>query len=153
MKIKDFMITDVISVTESTSVKELLEILVSNKIGGVPIANDEGKLLGVISDGDVIRYLQPKGRTVYDMFSLVLVSEQEGLEERLTYSLDFPVSKMMRTKEIYTLKPNQELEDALTIFSKHPFKKLPVVNDQQKVIGVISRGDVLRFIYNRIIEK
>ncbi|MFD2045771.1 CBS domain-containing protein [Ornithinibacillus salinisoli] len=151
MKISEFMITDVISVNESTSIKELLQLLVANKIGGVPVLDKGGKLIGIISDGDVIRYLQPKGTTVYDMFSLVLVTERENLQEKLANSLNIPISKIMRKKELFTVHPEENLEDALSIFSKHRFKKLPVINNQHQVIGVLSRGDILRYIYNQLI--
>ncbi|MUK90644.1 CBS domain-containing protein [Ornithinibacillus sp. L9] len=153
MKIRDFMITDVISVTESTTIKELLKILVANKIGGVPVVGDNGDLIGVISDGDVIRYVKPQGRTVYDMFSLVLVAEQEDFQDKLTYCLDFQVSKIMRTKDIITVNESQRLEEALNIFSKHRIKKIPVIDENKKLIGVVSRGDILRYVYNQIINK
>ncbi|HLR66256.1 CBS domain-containing protein [Virgibacillus alimentarius] len=151
MKIKDFMIKDVISVREDTSVKDLLEILVKHNIGGVPVVSEENTLLGVISDGDVIRYLQPKGRTVYDMFTVVLVSEKEDLTHKLKYSMEHSVKKMMRQKDIYTVSPDEKFEEALRIFSKCHFKKIPVVDANNIVVGVVSRGDIIRFISNKLI--
>lgn len=151
MKIKDFMIKDVISVMKDTTVKELLQILVEKKIGGVPVIDANNKLLGVISDGDVIRYLKPKGRTVYDMFALVLVSEKEELAYKLGYSISHSVEGIMRKKNIYTVHPDDNIEKALTIFSKYHFKKIPVVNKDSKVVGVVSRGDLINFITTRLI--
>lgn len=151
MKIKDFMIKDVISVTRGTTVKELLQTLVDKKIGGVPVIDADNKLLGVISDGDVIRYLQPKGRTVYDMFSLVLVSEKEELAYKLGYSISHPVEEIMRKKNIYTAHPDDNIEKALSIFSRYHFKKIPVVNKDNKVVGVVSRGDLINFITTHLI--
>ncbi|ASK63416.1 CBS domain-containing protein [Virgibacillus phasianinus] len=153
MNIKDFMIQDVITATRSTSVKELLELLVNHKIGGVPVVDDENNLQGMISDGDVIRYLQPKGRTVYDMFALVLVSEKEDLMHKLDYAIDHKVENVMSGKDIFTVHPNDELEKALAIFAKHRFKKIPVVNQNYKVVGVVSRGDVIRYISTTLITK
>jgi len=151
MKISDFMITDVISVTEDTPIKELLETLVTHNIGGVPVVSVDNTLLGIISDGDVIRYLQPKGRTVYDMFTVVLVSEKEDLTHKLAYTMKHKVKKMMRKKEVYTVSPDDDFEEALRIFSKYHFKKIPVVNNN-KVVGVVSRGDVIRFISTKLIS-
>jgi|SRR5690625_685781 len=152
MRISDFMITDVISVTEETTIKDLLETLVTHNIGGVPVVSADNTLLGIISDGDVIRYLQPKGRTVYDMFTVVLVSEKENLTHKLAYTMKDKVQKMMRKKEVYTVSPDDDFEEALRIFSKHHFKKVPVVNHNNKVIGVVSRGDVIRFISTKLIS-
>ena len=153
MKIKDFMISDVISVSEDTTLKELLEKLVINKIGGAPVLGEDNQLLGIISDGDVIRYLQPKGRTVYDMFSVILVNEKESLDYKLGQSLDQPVGKIMRRKGLKTVNPDDHIEKALSIFSRYHFKKIPVVNDSNQVVGVLSRGDVIKFITNQLIKK
>ncbi|MFD1037860.1 CBS domain-containing protein [Virgibacillus byunsanensis] len=151
MKIKDFMITDVICVTKDTSIKNLLKILVEHKIGGVPVVDDNNKLIGMISDGDVIRYVQPKGRTVYDVFTLVLVSEKEDLRQKLEYTIEHPVEKIMHKKVIHTVRSEGQLEDALEIFSRYRIKKIPVINDENKVVGVISRGDIIRYISTKLV--
>lgn len=153
MYVKDFMIADVITASKSMSVKELLELLVNHRIGGVPVINKENNLQGMISDGDVIRYLQPKGRTVYDMFALVLVSEKENLMHKLNYAVDHKVEQVMSNKDIFTVHPEDKLEVALEIFSKHHFKKIPVINDDHKVVGVVSRGDIIRYISTTLIAK
>ncbi|WP_042144597.1 CBS domain-containing protein [Paucisalibacillus sp. EB02] len=153
MQVKDFMIRDVISVTEGTTIRELLEILVNHKIGGVPVISNENKLVGMISDGDVIRYLKPNSRTVFDMFAIIMVNEQEKLTDKLGYSLEKNVSNLMKTRDIKTVKPESDLDIALAIFSKHHFKKIPVVDREDKVVGVISRGDLLRHITMEIINK
>ncbi|WP_430785709.1 CBS domain-containing protein [Virgibacillus flavescens] len=153
MNIKDFMISDVITATESMTIKELLALLVSHKIGGVPVVDENNDLQGMISDGDVIRYLQPRGRTVYDMFALVLVSEKEDLLHKLDYAVDHKVENVMSGKDILTVHPEDKLENAIAIFSKHRLKKIPVVNDENKLVGVVSRGDVIRYISTTLISK
>lgn len=146
------MITDVISVTEHTTIKQLLETLVTRGIGGVPIVASDNTLIGIISDGDIIRYLQPKARTVYDMFALVLVTERENLTNKVAYSMKRTVKTMMKKKEIFTVSPEDNLEEALQIFSKRHFKKIPVVNDENKIVGVVSRGDIIRSISTKLID-
>lgn len=153
MEIKDFMIADVITASKNMPIKELLELLVSHRIGGVPVVDTEKNLHGMVSDGDVIRYLQPKGRTVYDMFALVLVSEKEDLMQKLDYAIDHKVEKVMSNKEVFTVHPDDNFESALEIFSKHHFKKIPVINDDHKVVGVVSRGDVIRYISTTLTTK
>ncbi|MBC5636083.1 CBS domain-containing protein [Ornithinibacillus sp. BX22] len=152
MLIKEFMISDVISVKEDTTLKALLKLLVSHKIGGVPVVNEDNVLVGVISDGDVIRYLKPNSRTIFDMFAVVMVNEQEKLTDKLQYALTKPVSSMMKTKDIKTLRPNHDIDDALRMFSHYRFKKIPVIDSAKKVVGVVSRGDLLRHITNELIQ-
>lgn len=152
LKIKDFMITDVITAKKNDKIIDLLQLLVANRIGGVPVTDDNGTLLGMISDGDVIRYLQPKGRTVYDMYALILVNEKENLQEKLEYSIDQPIKKMMKKRDVYSVKPEDELEKALEILAQNSFKKIPVVDGENRVIGVLSRGDLVRYITNKLID-
>ncbi|MEN1969986.1 CBS domain-containing protein [Lentibacillus sp. N15] len=152
MKVNEFMITDVITVTQDKSIKELLELLVENKIGGVPVVDETGLLKGMVTDGDVIRYLNPKARTVYDMFALVIVTEKEDLQHKLGYAIDHVVRDMMKQrKELYYVHPNDDLDRAISILSKHRFKKIPVIDEDQKVVGVISRGDVIRYISTKLL--
>ncbi|WP_164668868.1 CBS domain-containing protein [Virgibacillus doumboii] len=153
MKVRDFMITDVISVNKETSIRELLELLVKHKIGGVPVVDANNRLRGIISDGDIIRYLQPKGRSVYDMFSLVLVSEKEDLNHKIENSINQLAKNIMKDKDIHTVHPDDDLEEILNIFSKYHFKKIPVIDEDFKVVGVISRGDIIRFISTNLINK
>ncbi|GER68071.1 CBS domain-containing protein [Weizmannia acidilactici] len=152
MEVRDFMIRDVITVKKETTIRELLKVLVDHKIGGVPVVDGQGKLLGMISDGDVIRFLQPKARTVYDFYITIVVNEREDFNEKLAQSLDLPVEKIMKRRELYTVKPDDDFENALSILAKHHFKKLPVVNPAGRVVGVISRGDIMRQITTKLIN-
>src|SRR5699024_691353 len=113
MKIKDFMITDVITVSKDISITKLLETLVAHHIGGVPIVKEDNTLMGIISDGDIIRYLHPKSRTVYDMFSLVMVSEKENLRNKLEYFMEDHAENFMRDKGLQTVQPDDDIEKAL----------------------------------------
>ncbi|AJO23171.1 CBS domain protein sometimes clustered with YjeE [Heyndrickxia coagulans] len=152
LEVKDFMIRDVITVKKETTIRELLKVLAHHRIGGVPVVDAEGKLLGMISDGDVIRFLQPKARTVYDFYITIVVNEQEDFNEKLVHSLDFPVEKIMKRRELYTVRPEDDFENALRILVKHHFKKLPVVNQAGRVVGVISRGDIMRQITDKLLN-
>lgn len=152
MKVSDFMITDVISVTGDTTLRTLLKKLVNGKIGGVPVVDNENHLIGMVSDGDVLRYIQPKGTTIFDAISLVLVNEKEDFNERLANILDHEVSSIMRKRDLKFVYADEPLEQSLSIFSQHHFKKIPVLNRDGKVIGVISRGDIIRFINNELIK-
>ncbi|MEW9676178.1 CBS domain-containing protein [Lentibacillus sp. L22] len=151
MKVSEFMITDVISVTKDQSIKELLELLVKHKIGGVPVVDETNTLQGMITDGDVVRYLNPRGRTVYDMFSLVFVTEKEELQHKLDYAIGQAVGDMRRKKDTYYVHPDDDLDSAISILSKHHFKKIPVIDSDHKVVGVISRGDIIRYITTKLL--
>lgn len=153
MKVKDFMIQDVISVNESDTIKKLLNTLVENKIGGVPVVDSDGKLVGMISDGDVLRTIQPKDTVVYDYFSLMAYTYEKGnLAKVLDTIKDQPLLKMAKKRGIVTVKEDDDIETALKLLAKHHFKKIPVIDGQRKVVGVISRGDIIRTIQKNILQ-
>jgi CBS domain-containing protein len=152
MKIMDFMIKDVISVQESANVKELLQALVTHKVGGVPVLNAEGKLTGTVSDGDIIRFMKPKDQRVYDFFSYVVMTNPESLEETVQRKLEANITKVMKKTGLFTVAPEDNLEKAMTIFSTHHFKKIPVIDAERKVVGVVSRGDIIRQLAQFILK-
>ncbi|SDN39265.1 CBS domain-containing protein [Bacillus sp. OK048] len=149
MKVRDFMITKVFTVKPWNTVKELLMILNSNRIGGVPVVDDKDHLVGIVSDGDVLRYLSPKPLGVA---GLVYIIEDEEFEDVLVEKFDTPVKEIMTKRNILTVSPDEEFEDTIRLLSRHHYKKLPVLNGAGRVVGVLSRGDIIHNISRKIIS-
>ncbi|WP_249870050.1 CBS domain-containing protein [Oceanobacillus saliphilus] len=147
MQVRDFMITNVFTVKPSNTVKDLLDILNSNRIGGVPVVDDQRHLVGMVSDGDILRYLAPKPPGIA---GLVYVIEDGEMEDILPEKLDTPVKEIMTKRNILSVLPDQEFEETIRILSRHHFKKLPVVNRAGRVIGVLSRGDIINNIFRKL---
>ncbi|OCA84580.1 CBS domain-containing protein [Bacillus sp. FJAT-27986] len=146
MKAKDFMIKDVISLNEEASIKTLLEVLMKHKIGGLPLVDPNNKLLGIVTDGDVLRYMNPKA------FISSYVTYIEELDETLKSKSESPVKAIMKKKVVF-VREEDELEDVLKLLATHHFKKIPVVNENREVVGVISRGDMIRKLGELLLEK
>ena len=153
LKVKDFMISDVISVKPDATVKELLKLLTKHHIGGVPVVDHQNKLTGIVSDGDIMRYLAPKEGSVHDFIYGIVREEGETEQEVLKEKINTTVDKLMHKKQIYTLKKEDTLEKAIQILSQHHFKKLPVLDLDGKVTGIISRGDVNNNLMKILSEK
>ncbi|MBN6205687.1 CBS domain-containing protein [Ralstonia pickettii] len=149
MQVKDFMITEIFTVKPTNTIKDLLTILHSNRIGGVPVINDDGNLMGMISDGDILRYLSPKPIGFAD---LVYIIEDGEMEDVLREKLQTKVKEIMTKRNILYASPEDDFETAIRLLSKHRFKKLPVINHENKVVGVLSRGDIIRSIAGKMIE-
>lgn len=149
MQVKDFMITEIFTVKPTNTIKDLLTILHSNRIGGVPVINDDGNLMGMISDGDILRYLSPKPIGFAD---LVYIIEDGEMEDVLREKLQTKVKEIMTKRNILYASPGDDFETAIRLLSKHRFKKLPVINHENKVVGVLSRGDIIRSIAGKMIE-
>lgn len=153
MKVRDFMIHKIYTATPSTTVKELISIFETNRIGGVPVVDDKGNLVGIVSDGDVVRFLSPNKEKIYLAYYITYIEEAQKIEDVLREKLNTPVEKIMVKRNIKTLSPDDDFETAIRLISKHHFKKIPVVNDAGRVVGIISRGDIIHSLAKKIDEK
>ncbi|WP_405103007.1 CBS domain-containing protein [Oceanobacillus sp. FSL H7-0719] len=149
MQVRDFMITKVLTVKPTCTIKDLLAILYTNRIGGVPVVNEAGNLIGMISDGDILRYLSPKP---VGFAGLVYIIEDGEMEDVLREKLQTKVKDIMTKKNILYVSPKDDFETAIRLLSKHHFKKLPVINQAKRVVGVLSRGDIIQSIAAKMLE-
>lgn len=150
MQVRDFMIKDVYTVKATDTIRDLLGIMVKHRIGGLPVVDDENKLVGMVSDGDVLRFLAPKPLQMVALYSAIYV-EAEKIEDVLEYNLDTPIQKIMTKRFILKVSPDEEFEKTIRLLSQHRYKKLPVVNEAGRVIGVISRGDLIFNIAQKMV--
>lgn len=153
LKVKDFMVKDVISIKSDATVKELLKLLTKYGIGGAPVVADENKIVGMVSDGDIIRYLSPKEGSIHDFMYDIFVEEGETEEEVLNEKINTAVDNLMHKEPIYTVKEDDTFEKAIHILSQHHFKTLPVLDSRGKLTGIISRGDINNSLIKMLSEK
>ena len=103
-------------------------------------------MIGIVSDGDIIRYLSPKEEFFLDFVYTILVDEGETEQRVVTEKINRTVASMMHQKHLYTVKEDDTFENAIRILSHHHFKQLPVLDLENKVIGLITRGDIIKNI-------
>lgn len=146
------MVRDVISVRPNSSIKDVMTTFVEKKIGGVPIVDENGKLSGIVTDGDILRAIKPIDRRIQDYFSFITYIAEEDLEERMDEMAKVEIIRIAKTNGIVSVNPNDDMKTVITLLSKHHFKKLPVIDETNHVVGVISRGDVIRNIQQTIVK-
>jgi len=146
------MVRDVISVRPNSFLKDVMTTFVEKKIGGVPIVDENGKLSGIVTDGDILRAIKPIDRRIQDYFSFITYVAEEDLEERLDEMAKVEIIRIAKTNGIVSVNPNDDMKTVITLLSKHHFKKLPVIDETNHVVGVISRGDVIRNIQQTIVK-
>ena len=105
MLVKDFMIKDVFVARPTFTLKQLLQLFIENKIGGVPIVDQEDKLISIVSDGDILRYLAPKESVFKDYFTYVPTLPGKNLDKTVNSKLNDTVSKLLRNNTITTISP------------------------------------------------
>jgi CBS domain-containing protein len=151
MKIEEAMQKDVIKFQPDDRIVEVAQNLRKNKISGAPVVNKEGQVVGIISEGDIMRLLEVHSPRI----NLILPAPLDLIElpVRMKYELDEIAEDMNKaasiligeimTKRVITIAPDADISDAAQLMDTHDIKRLPVVDDTGKMIGIITRGDII----------
>ena len=107
-------------------------------------------MTGIVSDGDVLRYLAPKP---IGIAGLVYIIEDGKIEDVLQQKLNTPVKEIMTKRNIAYVSIDEDFERTIRLISRHHFKKLPVVNGVGRVVGILSRGDLIQNISKNFIRE
>ena len=116
--IKDVMTTRPRAVTPDTPLRNVAELMATEDVGAIPVV-DGDRLLGMITDRDIVVRAVAKGKDPQGMPASAIAS-----------------------KELVTVEPDQDLSDALTLMAQHQVRRLPVVAEDNRLVGVVSQADV-----------
>ena len=146
---KDIMTTDVITISPETEIAQAAQLLLENRINGVPVVNDAGELVGILCQSDLI--IQQKNIPIPSLFTLL-----DGFIP-LTSSkkLDKEVEKIMATKaedamtaNPVTVNSDTGIEEIAALMVEKSYHTLPVV-DAGKLVGIVGKEDVLRTLIDQ----
>ena len=144
MKAFNVMNPNVISVGPDMPVNQIARILVENGISAVPVVDESGSPLGMVSEGDLINRRQVEQETRRDWW-LDLLAEGEALNPDFLANLkalDRKATDVM-TCPVVTVQPDINVTEIAQLLATHRIKRVPVVKDG-RVVGIVSRGDLLR---------
>ncbi len=152
MTAADIMITDVIFALPETSIRDLLLLFANHKVSGVPVLDPSRRLKGMVTADDVFRRLRPHTTHTLDMGTFMsFYVREKTLPDRMRELIARPVSDVMTTARLTAVSPDTELADIAEIFGERRFKKLPVVSESHIVVGIVSRGDLTRYIVRELL--
>lgn len=140
MKARDVMTTRVVTVLPDINVREAARILLSNRISAVPVVDSEGHIIGMLSEGDLMR--RPESRT--ERHASWWLELLEGTEERArTYLKSHGLTaRDVMTREVVTVAENTPLEKIATLLERNRIKRVPVLR-RGKLVGIVSRANLL----------
>ncbi|MBW4477500.1 MAG: CBS domain-containing protein [Tolypothrix brevis GSE-NOS-MK-07-07A] len=143
--VADVMSHDPIVVRSETSLNEAIKILAERRISGLPVVDDKGKLVGIISETDLM--WQETGVTppAYIMFldSVIYLQNPATYERDLHKALGQTVGEVM-SKDPITISPEKTLTQAARVMHDKSVHRLPVLDESGQVIGILTRGDIVR---------
>lgn len=141
MKAADVMTSKVITVGPDAQLQDVAQMLLANRISAMPVVAADGKLIGIISEGDLMRRVE-SGTERRRSWWLELMTGREVLAAEYVKEHSRKVSDVM-TREVITVKPETPLSDIATVLERNGIKRVPVVQDG-KVVGIISRANLLQ---------
>lgn len=143
--VADAMTTDVAVVQPETPLKEAIKLLVEKRISGLPVVNEAGKLVGVLSESDLMWQETGVDTPPYIMFldSVIYLQNPAQYEKELHKALGQTVGEVMSDHPI-SITRDRPLKEAAQVMHKREVRRLPVVDDQEAVVGIITRGDIVK---------
>ncbi|WP_339060314.1 CBS domain-containing protein [Tepidibacillus marianensis] len=151
MKAHEIMIRQVYKVKESDTVRTVIEKFIEHRISGVPVVNDKNEIVAYVSDGDIMRYIGKHEDIIIHSFfyPTVIKGDDEEFLERVQSLLDLNVLAIAM-KKVFTVSWDEDIENIAAILGKRQIKKLPVVRNGA-LVGIISRGDIIRHSFKSIL--
>ena len=139
---KDIMTSDVIVAKQSDSVASVAKLLIKEKIGGLPVVNEEYKVVGIISETDILKkekYVEAP-RVVNFLQGLIFLDDVKNIEA-------YKVEDLM-SKDIIKVHEDDKFDDIANIMIKKSINRVPVVDSNNTLKGIICRYDIIRAMYN-----
>jgi CBS domain-containing protein len=120
-KISDVMTSRPRAITPQTSVREAARLMEQEDVGSLPIVEDGARLVGIVTDRDVVVRVVSRG----------LDPEQTRVAE-------------VASQEVYVLSPDDDLDEALSVMARAQVRRLPIVVRDNELVGMVAQADIAR---------
>lgn len=141
MRVRDLMTERVLSIGPEAPIKDVARILVEHRISGLPVCDVEGRVLGVVSEGDIL-YKEHDPKEGHRGGPLSWIVEGGPTEAGKLKATALTAAKAMTTPAI-TVAPYESVAEAARLMCERGVNRLPVVKDE-KLIGIVTRADLVR---------
>lgn len=142
LKARDYMTRDVITVGRAANVAEIAALLKKHRITGVPVVDKENRLLGLVTHEEIINIFVPHYLSMFD--ELAFLDDLGEIEAQTMAEIEptlFLAEDIMVT-DLITAKPTTSVLKVAALMMNRKLVLVPVVDDEHRVVGVVSRNDV-----------
>ena len=140
MKAKDVMTLNVITVDENTSVEDIAAILLKWRISAVPVVDSKERLVGIVSEGDLIHRSEPDADRLPPWW-LSTLAKPDALASAYLKSHG-RLAKDVMTKDVVTVDEETSVTDIARMLEEHRIKRVPVTR-RSKLVGIVSRANLI----------
>jgi CBS domain-containing protein len=142
MKARDVMVSPVITVKPTSSVKEAAQLLLHHHISALPVVEGAGKVVGIVSESDLMRRADLGTERRRSRWLSALFSDEERLAAEYVKAHGRKVADVM-TKSVITAAPDAPLRDIASLLEKNAIKRVPIV-ENGTLVGIVSRANLIQ---------
>src|SRR5699024_4860251 len=148
MKIKDIMTKDVITLNESDTIEQCAKLLTTHNLSGLPVIDEAGRVKGIITEGDLIRRSAKVPTPAYLEFlgGIIYLDNPNKFFDEVKKSMGLTAKEVM-TEDLTTISPEESIEKAANMLVRQQIKRLPVLDESGKLIGIVSRKDIMTHLF------
>lgn len=149
MKVADVMSRNPLSVTPNTTIVEVGRVMLQHRISGLPITDENGKIIGVVTEGDLLRRAET-GTERHRARWLELLLGPGRMAADYVDAHARKVGEVM-TNDVVVVAPSDDLAAVVRQMEKHRIKRLPVV-ENDRLVGIVSRADLVRALVDELTQ-
>jgi CBS domain-containing protein len=140
MNARDVMTRDVVSVASDTPMRKIAALLVEKRISGVPVVDGSGAPIGMVSEAE---------REARQDWWLTTLAEGEAVNPEFLTSLNYPTARDMMSAPVISVREETSLGEIAELLTTHRIKRVPVVVRDGRIVGIVSRADLVRALVVR----
>ena len=144
MKARDVMTLGVYTVKPTTSVKDVARLFMQRRISAVPVVDDQGKIVGIVSEGDLLHRSEISTQRRRPWW-LDLMARDEVLDAEEYIKAHAKQVADIMTRNVITAEPDTPLQEIAEILEKYTIKRVPIVRDG-RLVGIVSRANLVQAI-------
>lgn len=151
--LEKLMRRDVYSLKPNATVREAVELLINKGISAAPIIDNSGKAIGFVSDGDIMRHLSKYSRMFIDPYATILRTDDadSDLNAKVDALMKGSIMSIAK-KSVIGVSVHDSLVDVCRVLGDNHLKKVPVLNDEGQVDGVINTSDVTEYVMESFLK-
>jgi CBS domain-containing protein len=142
MKARDVMVSPVITVGENETVRDVAILLIAKRISAVPVVDGPGKLVGIVTEADLMRRVEAGTEHCYSWWLSFLLGDR-AIAADYVKSHAVKVTDVM-TRDVKTADPETPLHEIADLFEENHIKSVPIVSKGGDLVGIASRANIIQ---------
>jgi CBS-domain-containing membrane protein len=144
MKARDVMVSPVITVGETETVRDVARLLIAKRISAVPVVDGAGKLIGIVTEADLMHRTEAGTEHSYSWWLSLFLGDR-AIAADYVKSHALKVRDIM-TRDVKTAEPETPLCEIADLFEENHIKRVPIVSKGADLVGIVSRANIIQAV-------